>query len=333
MKSILGKKSRGSTNLRPAKFIAPGDLAKVYGYGQKGPNAIGESNENTSNHMSTYGANKVQEDQPEQFISTRRIIGGLSNHTTHTITVHFGEDKYIEDGFTEDSCFLDILKICRKFIDVYTKGITITDGDFRPIRNDRDFLNVVIDHEGVQNIDIYVDWNPTAQPLLFKLPQDSSITTPVTKVPKVINVAILGEYKRNQNVRVQGDLIDGSEQGSTVQWFISNSKHFDIESDLQAISECTTNKEFKIPIEAVNHFLVVKYTPKTRDGISGEIRCTVTDKYVEDLEPQKPRVVRGKNKNKKIAALKSTESLRSKFTITVQWEKITVNGQDIWGKL
>ncbi|XP_073306721.1 uncharacterized protein [Primulina huaijiensis] len=51
----------------------------------------------------------------------------------------------------------------------------------------------------------------------------------------------------------------------------------------------------------------------TEDGESGESSYVVTDKYVDDLATQKARKVRGKNKNKKIVALKSGEKLEIEF--------------------
>ncbi|XP_073315707.1 uncharacterized protein [Primulina huaijiensis] len=72
-------------------------------------------------------------------------------------------------------------------------------------------------------------------------------------------------------------------------------------------------RDFRIPIEAVGHYLVAKFTPMTKDGESGESSYAVTEKYVDDSATQKARKVRGKNKNKKIAALKSGEKMEIEF--------------------
>lgn len=127
------------------------------------------------------------------------------------------------------------------------------------------------------------------------------------------DVTILSDYKTNEKVIVRGDVVNGTEQASTVQWFITVSKNFDGENGLKDISECMINKDFKIPIEAVGHYLVAKFTPMTEDGESGESKYAIKDKYIEDSTPQKARKVRGKNKNKKIAALKSGEKMEIEF--------------------
>ncbi|XP_073039249.1 uncharacterized protein [Primulina eburnea] len=120
----------------------------------------------------------------------------------------------------------------------------VTDGDGKPLRNDKDLLAMLNEHEYVDNIEIYVDVDETAQPLLFELPEDNQTSDyiPIPRVPKVRDTKILGDYKTNEKVIVHGDVVNGSEQANTVQWFITLSKNFDIETGLQSISECTINK-------------------------------------------------------------------------------------------
>ncbi|XP_073306514.1 uncharacterized protein [Primulina huaijiensis] len=311
MKPMLAKSSVGNIR-KPVKFLSPGKLAKERGYGHK-TRPVGDSIGSASAHKSIGGIQRLQvEEQEAQYIGNQRRIGGIS---AHTIIVHFGEEEWKERDFIDDSSFLEILNICKKFIDIYFVGFKVTDGDGKPLRNDKDLLAMLNEHEYVDNIDIYVDVDETAQPLLFKLPEDNQTSDyiPIPRVPKVRDTTILGDYKTNEKVIVRGDVVNGSEQASTIQWFITLSKNFDIETGLQSISECTINKDFRIPIEAVGHYLVAKFTPMTEDGESGESSYAVTEKYVDDSATQKARKVRGKNKNKKIAALKSGEKMEIEF--------------------
>ena len=60
--------------------------------------------------------------------------------------------------------------------------------------------------------------------------------------PKVANVKILGDLKINKKVNVYGTVIGGTEQASTIQLFMTISKSFDVENDLQAISQSKNEK-------------------------------------------------------------------------------------------
>ncbi|XP_073039246.1 uncharacterized protein [Primulina eburnea] len=240
MKPMLAKSSVGNIR-KPVKFLAPGKLAKERGYGHK-TRPVGDSTGSASAHKSIGGIQRLQvEEQEAQYIGNQRRIGGIS---AHTLIVHFGEEEWKERDFTDDSSFLEILNICKKFIDIYSVGFKVTDGDGKPLRNDKDLLAMLNEHEYVDNIEIYVDVDETAQPLLFELPEDNQTSDyiPIPRVPKVRDTKILGDYKTNEKVIVHGDVVNGSEQANTVQWFITLSKNFDIETGLQSISECTINK-------------------------------------------------------------------------------------------
>ncbi|XP_042396477.1 uncharacterized protein LOC121986582 [Zingiber officinale] len=287
MKPMLTKSNVGNIQ-KPVKFLAPGKLAKERGYRHR-TRHVGDSTGNASayksigGNASAYksigGIRRLQvEEQKAQYIGNQGRIGGIS---AHTLIVHFEEDEWKERDFTEDSSFLDILNICKKFIDIYSVGFKVTDADGKLLRNDKDLLAMLKEHEDVENIEIYLDVDETAQPLHFKMPQDNPSFDSIPRVPKVRDVTILGYFKTNEKVKVRGDVVNGTEQASTVQWFITVSKNFDIETGLQAISKCTINKDFQIPIEAVGHYLVVKFTPMTEDGESGESRFAITDKYVD----------------------------------------------------
>ena len=87
--------------------------------------------------------------------------------------MHFGEITFEEKDFDEDSSFLDILKICKKFIDIYSVGIKITDGDGRQLRDDEDVMAMLKEHEDVVCLHVYLEEDKTAQPLSFKMAQDN----------------------------------------------------------------------------------------------------------------------------------------------------------------
>ncbi|XP_065867917.1 uncharacterized protein [Euphorbia lathyris] len=175
-------------------------------------------------------------------------------------------------------------------------------------------LCIMIEHEGVQDIHVYFEEDKTSPLLSFKLPEDnlsSASTIPFSSNPEVTNVRIIGDVKLNEKVTVSGDVIGGTEQASTIQMFITISKNFDVESDLQSISLSQTEKVFLIPSEAVGHYLVAKYTPIDANGNFGDSVYAISDEYVKNSTPKKN--VRGKNKNMKVASLKSGEKLDIKF--------------------
>ena len=90
----------------------------------------------------------------------------------NTIIVHFGEAEYREKNFSEDSCFMDILEICKKFINIYSVGFKITYGDIeRPLKGDRDVLSIMEEHKRLKDIHIYLYKDKASQPLSFMMPQ------------------------------------------------------------------------------------------------------------------------------------------------------------------
>lgn len=86
--------------------------------------------------------------------------------------MHYGELEHEENDFNEDSSFLDILNICKTFVDIYSVGISIIDGDGKPLKTDRDVVALIEIHEYCPKIHVYLEVDPRAKPLTFKLPQD-----------------------------------------------------------------------------------------------------------------------------------------------------------------
>ncbi|XP_057796375.1 uncharacterized protein LOC131012436 isoform X2 [Salvia miltiorrhiza] len=238
----------------------------------------------------------------------------MNNNTSHSLIVHYKDCEFHENGFNEDSSFLDILSICKKFIDIYSVGIKISDGDARPLKSDRDVLAMLIRHEDVPCINVHIYEDPTVAPLSFKLPQDNPMLgSQVSSNLRVTNVKIVGDLKANKKVKVTGTIVGGIEDESMVDLFITISKSFDAQKDLELIGHSRNNKEFQLPSKAVGHYVVAKYSPMNEDGKYGEPVFVVSDRTVENPSPQKEKKVRGGNKNRKVASLRSGEKLEVIF--------------------
>ncbi|CAH9103239.1 unnamed protein product [Cuscuta europaea] len=89
---------------------------------------------------------------------------GFRSMLPHNSTI-----EYHEKDFSEDNCFLDILAMCHKLVDVYSVGIKIIDGDGRPLRCDLGVTNMLKQHAGRENIYIYLYRDDTRPPFSYKL--------------------------------------------------------------------------------------------------------------------------------------------------------------------
>lgn len=87
--------------------------------------------------------------------------------------MHYGELEHEENDFNEDSSFLDILNVCKMFVDIYSVGIKVTDGDGKSLKSDRDVLALIEVHEYCPQIHVYLEEDPKAEPLKFRMPQDN----------------------------------------------------------------------------------------------------------------------------------------------------------------
>ncbi|CAN6683756.1 unnamed protein product [Malus baccata var. baccata] len=103
--------------------------------------------------------------------------------------------------------------------------------------------------------------------------------------PKVIDLKIVGDLRENSKVTATGTVTGGTEGSSRVQWFKTSSSTLDGEKGLESLSTSKIAKAFRIPLGAVGYYIVVKFTPMTPDGESGEPAYAISDRAVETLPP------------------------------------------------
>ncbi|KAF6166111.1 hypothetical protein GIB67_023821 [Kingdonia uniflora] len=117
--------------------------------------------------------------------------------------------------------------------------------------------------------------------------KSSKIVSQIVKQapPKVNNLKIVGELREGNKVTVTALVTGGIEGSSRVQWFKTSSSKLEGETALEALSTPKIAKAFRIPLGAVGHYIVAKFTPMTPDGESGEPAYLVSAKAVETLPP------------------------------------------------
>ncbi|KAL2930498.1 hypothetical protein RDABS01_035908 [Bienertia sinuspersici] len=101
----------------------------------------------------------------------------------------------------------------------------------------------------------------------------------------VTNARIIGEIREGSKVTVSGTVIGGTEGASRVQWFKSCSFTISGEDSLEALSMSKIAKAFRIPLGAVGHYIIAKFTPMTPDGDAGEPAYIISEKTVDNLPP------------------------------------------------
>lgn len=117
--------------------------------------------------------------------------------------------------------------------------------------------------------------------------ESASVFTDVVRQapPKVTNTRILGELREGSKITVSGTVTGGTEGASRVQWFKSSSSTLSGEDGLEALSMSKIAKAFRIPLGAVGHYIVAKFSPMTPDGEAGEPAYVISEKTVENLSP------------------------------------------------
>ncbi|KAF5205341.1 Microtubule-associated air9-like protein [Thalictrum thalictroides] len=114
-----------------------------------------------------------------------------------------------------------------------------------------------------------------------------SIVSQVVKQapPKVTSLKIIGDLREGSKVTVTAIVTGGTEGSSRVQWFKSSSSKLVAENFLEPLCTSKIAKAFRIPLGAVGHYIVAKFTPMAPDGESGDPAFLVTEKAVETLPP------------------------------------------------
>ncbi|GJN10288.1 hypothetical protein PR202_ga28369 [Eleusine coracana subsp. coracana] len=113
-----------------------------------------------------------------------------------------------------------------------------------------------------------------------------AITDVVKKAPpKVFNLKISGEAREGSKVSVSATVTGGTEGSSRVQWYKASSSEFKNKHELEALSTSKVSKTFRIPLGAVGHYIVAKFTPVAPDGEIGEPAYAISDNIVETLPP------------------------------------------------
>ncbi|KAK9696993.1 hypothetical protein RND81_08G008800 [Saponaria officinalis] len=117
--------------------------------------------------------------------------------------------------------------------------------------------------------------------------ESSSMVSDVVKQapPRVINPRIIGELREGSKVTVAGTVTGGTEGASRVQWFKSRSSFISSEDGLEALSMSKIAKAIRLPLGAVGHYIVAKFTPMTPDGEAGQHAYVISERTVETLPP------------------------------------------------
>ncbi|PIA41703.1 hypothetical protein AQUCO_02200255v1 [Aquilegia coerulea] len=103
--------------------------------------------------------------------------------------------------------------------------------------------------------------------------------------PKVTSLKIIGDLREGSKVTVTAIVTGGTEGSSRVQWFKTSSSKLVAENFLEPLCTSKIAKAFRIPLGAVDHYIVAKFTPMAPDGESGEPAFLISEKAVETLPP------------------------------------------------
>jgi hypothetical protein len=104
--------------------------------------------------------------------------------------------------------------------------------------------------------------------------------------PKVEKLKIVGDLQEGSKIAVDAIFTGGTEGASRVQWFKKRTANLPIEDgQIEPLSSSKVAKAFRIPLAAVGHYLVAKYTPVRSDGESGKPAFAISDGTVEMLPP------------------------------------------------
>ncbi|KAK9155120.1 hypothetical protein Sjap_002600 [Stephania japonica] len=156
------------------------------------------------------------------------------------------------------------------------------DGELKLVSDGTSEFTLTKDDVGHQLSFVYIPINFEGQE-----GESASIMTSIVKKapPKASNLKIIGDIREGNKVTVAAVVTGGTEGFSRVQWFKTRSSKIMEEDCLEALTTPKVAKAFRIPVGALGHFLVVKFTPMAPDGQSGEPVFMISENAVETLPP------------------------------------------------
>lgn len=117
-------------------------------------------------------------------------------------------------------------------------------------------------------------------------PLTATSTTVLLAPPTIEDLRIVGDLKEGNKVAVSALFTGGTEGASRVQWFKRTTPVLPTEdSQVEPLSSPKVAKAFRIPLGAVGHYLVAKYTPVRSDNEVGEPVFAISETIVEMLPP------------------------------------------------
>ncbi|XP_026383847.1 187-kDa microtubule-associated protein AIR9-like isoform X1 [Papaver somniferum] len=155
-------------------------------------------------------------------------------------------------------------------------------GDFVLVSTGTPEYNLTKDDVGRRLKFVYIPTNFEGQE-----GESASFSTQIVKQapPRVTNLKIVGDLREGNKVTVTAIVTGGTEGSSRVQWFKTSSSKLEGEDDLEILSASKIAKAFRIPLGAVGHYIVAKFTPMAPDGESGQPAYLISEKAVETLPP------------------------------------------------
>jgi hypothetical protein len=117
-------------------------------------------------------------------------------------------------------------------------------------------------------------------------PLTATSPTVLLAPPSIEDLRIVGDLKEGNKVAVSAVFTGGTEGASRVQWFKKATPLPPTDdSQVEPLSSPKVAKAFRIPLGAVGHYLVAKYTPVRSDNEVGEPVFAVSETIVEMLPP------------------------------------------------
>jgi hypothetical protein len=115
--------------------------------------------------------------------------------------------------------------------------------------------------------------------------------------PRVLAIALIGAYMQDSTLKLKVDYRGGFEGDSKVIWY--RSRQQDVADDWVPIESANDQREYKLQIDDVFHFIKVEYIPVRDDGVQGKSkeeigeRVRAQDPVMKDVNIVCPYLVEG----------------------------------------